>query len=103
MVSSSENLPDSKYFLLVGALLSLPVSAGAAGVFHDTSMDFGSIRTVAVLPLVNLTREQQASDRVRDVFVTALMANSGIYVVPSGEVARGDHQLQYSESDDTDS
>ena len=78
-----------KSFLLAGALLTLPVSAGAAGVFHDTSMDFGSIRTVAVLPLVNLTREQQANDRVRDVFVTALMANSGIYVVPAGEVARG--------------
>jgi hypothetical protein len=64
-------------------------AAGTTGVFHDTSMDFGSIKTVAVMPLVNLTREQQASDRVKDVFITALMASSGIYVVPAGEVARG--------------
>jgi len=78
-----------KYLLLMAAFLSIPTWSGAAGVYHDTSMDFGSIKTVAVLPLVNLTREQQAGDRVRDVFVTALMANSEIYVMPSGEVARG--------------
>jgi hypothetical protein len=78
-----------KHLLLIAAILSIPTWSGAAGVYHDTSMDFGSIRTVAVLPFVNLTREQQSGDRVRDVFVTALMANSGIYVVPSGEVARG--------------
>lgn len=78
--------------LLAGAILSLLACASASAksdVFHDTSMDFGSIRTVAVMPLVNLTREQQANDRVRDVFVTALMATSGIYVIPTGEVARG--------------
>jgi hypothetical protein len=73
----------------VALMLLLPDWTGAAGVYHDTSMDFGSIRNIAVLPLVNLTREQQANDRVRDVFVTALMANSGIYVMPTGEVARG--------------
>jgi hypothetical protein len=78
-----------KYLPMAAALLSFPDWSLAAGVYHDTSMDFGSIKTVAVLPLVNLTREQQANDRVRDVFVTALMANSGIYVMPSGEVARG--------------
>jgi hypothetical protein len=81
-----------KYLLLAALFLSLPVwvdAAGTSAVFHDSSMDFGSIRTVAVLPLVNLTREQQANDRVKDVFVTALMANSSIYVMPAGEVARG--------------
>ena len=78
-------------FLTAGflSISSVGNTAGTSGVFHDTSMDFGSIKTVAVLPLVNLTREQQAGDRVKDVFITALMANSGIYVVPSGEVARG--------------
>jgi hypothetical protein len=78
-----------KYLLLAWALLTLPVSASAAGVFRDSTMDFGSIRTVAVMPLANLTRDQLANDRVRDVFVTALMASSSIYVLPSGEVARG--------------
>lgn len=74
--------------LAIAALLLFPLSASAA-VYHNTSMDFGSIKTVAVMPLVNLTREQQAADRVRDVFVTTLMSRSDIYVVPSGEVARG--------------
>ncbi len=71
------------------AVLLLPAMADAAGIYHDTSMDFGSIKSVAVMPLGNLTREQQAADRFRDVFVTTLMASSGIYVIPSGEMARG--------------
>jgi len=52
-------------------------------------MDFGSLKTVAVLPFTNLSKEQQGGDRVRDVFITTLMANGSIYVVPPGEVARG--------------
>lgn len=71
------------------AILTIPAMAVANGVFHDSSMDFGSIKSVAVMPMMNLTREQQAGERFRDVFVTTLMANSGIYVMPSGEVARG--------------
>jgi hypothetical protein len=78
---------------IIAALMTFPsyeaVAASSSSVYHDSSMDFGSIKTVAVMPLVNLTRDQQAADRVRDVFVTTLMANSEIYVVPSGEVARG--------------
>ncbi len=41
------------------------------------------------MPLTNLSREQVASDRVRDVFVTMLLASGDVYVVPQGEVARG--------------
>ncbi len=77
------------YFLTMLAVLTSSAVTGRAAVYHDTSMDFGSVKSVAVMPLVNLTREQQAGDRFRDVFVTNLMASSGIYVVPSGEVARG--------------
>ncbi len=76
-------------FIAMLTILTIPAMAVADSVYHDSSMDFGSIKSVAVLPLVNLTREQQAGDRFRDVFVTTLMANSGIYVVPSGEVGRG--------------
>jgi hypothetical protein len=71
------------------AIMSFTAKSSAASVYHDSSMDFGSIKSVAVMPLVNLTREQQAGDRFRDVFVTTLMASSGIYVMPSGEVMRG--------------
>jgi hypothetical protein len=52
-------------------------------------MDFGSIQSVAVLPFANLTREAQAAERVRDVFMTMLLATGSIYVIPPGEVARG--------------
>jgi hypothetical protein len=31
----------------------------------------------------------QAADRVRDVFMTMLLATGGVYVIPPGEVARG--------------
>jgi hypothetical protein len=52
-------------------------------------MDFGSIQTVAVLPFTNLSKDQMAGERVRDVFVTALLASGGVYVLPVGEVAKG--------------
>jgi hypothetical protein len=58
-------------------------------VFRNPNMDFGSIQTVAVLPFGNLSREQSAADRVRDVFMTMLQATGGVYVIPPGEVARG--------------
>ena len=51
-------------------------------------MDFGSVKTIALMPIANLSKDAQGGDRVRDVFATILMANSGIYVVPPGEVAR---------------
>ena len=56
--------------------------------FHDQNMDFGSVRSVAVLPFVNLSRDQSAGDRVRDVFSTSLFASGTVYVMPAGEVAR---------------
>lgn len=80
-----------KYVLVAVALLALPACArfsGPADVFHDTSMDFGSIKTVALMPIANLSKDSQGGDRVRDVFATMLMANSTIYVIPPGEVAR---------------
>jgi hypothetical protein len=52
-------------------------------------MDFGAIRTVAVMPFVNLSRDNLASDRVRDVFSNMLLATGAVYVLPSGEVTRG--------------
>jgi len=80
-----------KHALLAVMLLSLTACAGLrrTDVYRDSNMDFGSLRTVAVLPFANLTKEQLANDRVKDVFITAMMATGGLYVVPAGEVARG--------------
>jgi hypothetical protein len=52
-------------------------------------MDFGSLQTVAVLPLENLSSEEFAAARVRDAFSTMLLATGAVYVLPPGEVARG--------------
>jgi hypothetical protein len=66
------------------------VLAGCARhrTYANRDMDFGSIRTIAVLPFWNLTRDQHGADRVRDVFVNALLSTDAVYVVPTGEVAR---------------
>jgi hypothetical protein len=41
------------------------------------------------MPFSNLTRESNAAERVRDVFMTMLQATGGVYVIPPGEVMRG--------------
>lgn len=56
--------------------------------YHNPDMDFGSVRTIAVLPFWNLSKDPQGGDRVRDVFVNALLSTNSVYVVPTGEVAR---------------
>lgn len=70
-------------------LISLMACASTIEMYRDPNMDFGAVRTVAVMPFVNLSRDQLAGDRVRDVFVNALLATGAVYVLPTGEVARG--------------
>lgn len=75
-------------------LLLIVVALGAACAsnghkYHDKKMDFAAIKTVAVLPFQNLTRDNFAAERVRDVFSNLLLASGSIYVLPQGEVARG--------------
>ncbi len=72
------------------ALVAATASACASSAqrYQDKNMDFGSVRTVAVMPFQNLSRDNLAGDRVRDVFVSALLASEAVYVVPNGEVAR---------------
>jgi len=78
--------------LRIFVCLPLILLAGCASTietYRDPNMDFGAVRTVAVMPFVNLSRDQLAGDRVRDVFVNALLATGAVYVLPTGEVARG--------------
>jgi hypothetical protein len=74
--------------ILFIAIISLTACASRE-VYKDPKMDFGSIYTVAVMPFTNLTREPLAADRVRDVFMTMLLAAGDMYVLPPGEVASG--------------
>jgi TolB-like protein len=69
-------------------------TAQVSDVYRDAKMDFGSIRTVAVLPFTNLARDQVVADRVRDVFVNRLLSTEAVYVLPVGEVARGIVKLE---------
>ncbi len=80
--------PTPTAALLATALLA---ASGCATTrkYQDRNMDFGAIKTVAVLPFTNLSRDSQGAERVRDVFSNALLASGAVYVLPQGEVARG--------------
>jgi len=78
--------------LLLSVVLLLAASCGptvTSSVYRDPNMDFGAIQTVAVMPFQNLSRENVAADRVRDVFMNGLLSTGAVYVLPVGEVARG--------------
>jgi TolB-like protein len=83
------------------ALLPLSLLAACGGgrrTYHDSNMDFGSVKTVAVMPFANLTRDPSAADRVRDVFANSLLASGIVYVLPTGEVLRGIARTSLSSS-----
>lgn len=58
-------------------------------LYIDSNMDFTALQKVAVLPLQNLTTEEEAAERVRDTLQGMLLASEAFYVLPPGEVARG--------------
>jgi hypothetical protein len=74
--------------MLISALLVATAGCAAERKYQDKSMDFAAVRTVAVLPLVNLTTANTAGERVRDVFSNMLLASGAVYVLPTGEVTR---------------
>jgi hypothetical protein len=75
--------------MILCMVFAAAASCAPVQTYRDPQMDFGAITTVAVMPFQNLTRDQVGADRVRDVFMTMLLASGGVYVVPSGEVAKG--------------
>jgi len=70
-------------------LVACATSTSIPDNYHDPDMDFAALRTIAVMPFANLTRDKQAGARVRDTFMTALLSTGVVYVPPPGEVARG--------------
>jgi TolB-like protein len=68
---------------------NLNTAREAKGVFLNDLVDFASIQTVAVMPFQNLTDTEDAAERVRDVFMSMLLATEAVYVLPPGEVFRG--------------
>ena len=73
---------------LAVAALAAAACANPTRRYLDENMDFGAVRTVAVMPFHNLTRDNLAAERVRDVFASMLLATGAVYVVPQGEVQR---------------
>ena len=57
--------------------------------YHDPDVDFALLRTIAVMPFANLTNDKLAGERVRNTFVNSLFSTGALYVIPTGEVARG--------------
>ena len=93
-IHEDETMRNSYPRILAAAVLLAALSACASSGhrYQDRNMDFGSLRTVAVMPFQNLSRDNLAGDRVRDVFSNALLATEALYVVPNGEVARAHRQ-----------
>jgi hypothetical protein len=82
--------PLARSIVVVFAALSFASCSSAPGRrYSDPNMDFGAVRTVAVMPFANLSRDNLAAERVRDVFASTLLASGAFYVLPNGEVARG--------------
>lgn len=75
------------FLCLIGILFA--ACAATTEVYRDPNMDFGGIRSIAVMSFVSLARDNVAAERVRDVFINDLLATGAVYVVPVGEVARG--------------
>jgi polysaccharide biosynthesis protein PelC len=80
--------------LCLGMLSASCASRPPEVVYRDENMDFASIRAVAVMPFVSMTRDNIVAERVRDVFITRLLATGAVYVVPVGEVARAVTQAE---------
>jgi hypothetical protein len=73
---------------LLAALLAVVLGCAKQRSYQNPDMDFGSIRTVAVMPFWNLTSDNVAAERVRDVFSNTLLASQAVAVLPPGEVSR---------------
>lgn len=76
-------------FCLAAFLIGCASQNTAPTKYHDPNMDFSNIRSIAVMPFSNLTTDRLAAERVRDTFINNLLATGAVYVIPTGEVARG--------------
>jgi hypothetical protein len=75
--------------LVWASVILLTACATTSDTYIDSNMDFGAIKTVAVMPFASLTRDAVIAERVRDVFINKLLSTGAVYVLPTGEVARG--------------
>jgi hypothetical protein len=74
--------------MLAGATAGCGTTRGLNSTYQDPAIDLSLVQTVAVLPFANLSADDKAGERVRDVFSTMMQATGAVYVVPPGEVAK---------------
>ncbi len=79
----------AKILLYSSFILLVACATTGSDTYIDPNMDFGAIKTVAVMPFASLTRDPVIAERVRDVFINKLLSTGAVYVLPTGEVARG--------------
>lgn len=78
-----------RIFLIFSLIFLIACAGSSKNVYVDPNMDFGAVKTVAVMPFASLSKDPVSAERVRDVFINRLLATGAVYVVPVGEVARG--------------
>jgi hypothetical protein len=87
-LGNTQNIMKFVTFFFLAALHACGTSSGTT-TYHHPQMNFAAVKTVAVLPFDNLSGDRMAGERVRDTFTNSLLATGSIYVLPTGEVARG--------------
>jgi hypothetical protein len=88
-VNSKMRIRHLKIFVILSVFLLMSCATSSRDVYIDPNMDFGAVKTIAVMPFVSLARDPVVADRVRDVLINRLLATGAVYVLPVGEVARG--------------
>jgi hypothetical protein len=78
--------------LVLGVFALLAGGCGAPVHYIHPTYDFSTVKTVAVLPLENLTTEQLSAERVRKAVVSELLASGVVDVVELGQVNRALNQ-----------
>ena len=74
------------FFLILFILFSL----GCKGpmTYINPSIDFSYIKRVAIAPIINLTNDKYAGEKVMNVVATEILRRGGFDVVEFGEVAK---------------
>jgi TolB-like protein len=86
--------------LLAGLAGGCSTTRGLESTYRDAEVDLSLVQTVAVMPFVNLSSDDRAGERVRDVFSTMLQATGAVYVVPPGEVAKAVGRVRVAKADE---
>jgi hypothetical protein len=83
------NLKECIFSFFLAFCLTACASSSVPNTYVSPGFDFAAIRRVAVMPFDNFSRDKEAGERVRDTFANSLLSTGAVYVLPTGEVARG--------------